>query len=383
MATSQNPNSFVLANDLLRSLGGSSAPAQQKKQEPAAPVASCRFLVDQRFPEAQYSIGGLFLYDESLAQLGNFIALLNSAKSDEPKFLLDSFCGAPPCAWNLDWYAARPPISPNRVTEILRKHIDKLLRNDCFALEFDNPFIEESLVDDFIGNSLLKTFATLPRMQVRVASDLLAEHVRKSFPKAEIVASENKVVAEEGRGNVDWYRTMAERFSRVSLHPADACDGKFLEELSKAAPAEKFEVPLNDTCSRNCEVRKDYISVLAQLRREPLNANLMGKRYEILQKLGCETASGAPPDEKSRPALLSREEFAQAYELGFRHFHVQGWKLRSEVAFFWQIFSLTLNDDPKFWHKRAATIAALSMNVSEEVPIVKTGISAFTMRKFD
>ncbi|MCD8299161.1 MAG: hypothetical protein LUD39_05330 [Opitutae bacterium] len=388
MPNPQNTNSFVLANDLLQSLGGATTtqPGTPSLSQSAATNpsrASCRFLVNPKFPDAKYSFSGLFLYDNSLLQIANFISLLNGATSPEPKFQVGMISGAPPCAWNLDWYATRQLVRPAKITETMKRYIEKLKRNDVFALEFDNPFIDDSVLDDFVGSVLLKTFATLPRLNVVVASEKLAEHVRKQFPAAAIFAQENKVIAEDGRGNVDYYCDAAKRFSRVALHPADACDVAFLEKLAASAPAEKFEIPLNDVCSRNCSVRKEYIAALARIRREPFNAKLMQERHAILQKLGSETVEKAPPAAEARPAALTRDEFARAYELGFRYFKVQAEKLRSEMAFFWQIFNLTLNDAPEVWHKRATTTAALSMNVLEETPVVKTGVGAFTMRKFD
>ncbi len=387
----EDSESFVLANDLLKSLGENSQPDSAKisSKKPdencncaaaGTPNSSCNFLLNPKFPDAKFSFGGFFLFDNSLLQLANLESICVSTGT--PKFKIESICGAPPCLWNLDWYQARTLLDGEKISTTIKNHIEKFKRNDFFVLEFDNPEISENDVEDFVGNLLLNSFSEMPKFGVAVASEALANYVKKSFPRAKVFADENKVIFDEGRGNVDYYRDSASRFEKVSLHPSDASDFEFLKKLAAAAPAEKIEIPLNDTCSRNCTARKEYLSILAKIRRAPMDGKFIQERLQIIQKLGSEDVRIEPPPRGNEPAALSKEEFLRAYELGFRNFKIRAEKLRSEIAFLWQCFSIVLNDDPEIWHKSAATLAALSMNVLEAVPVVKTGIGAFKMRKF-
>lgn len=207
-------------------------------------------LADSDFPEAKWNLGGVFLYDESLTILCDFA----QENFDRSRAVAETH-GAPPCAWTLEWYGFRPLVSPNDIAVRLKKIARKPA---AFVLNLDNPHIAESELSDAIGNTLLNYVSQMPRAAVSVASEMLAGHIRKNFPALAIRAGMNKVIAENGRGNVEYYRDAAKKYSLVAVHPDDAADPAFMKMLADEIGAEKFEITLNDSCLRRCPVRERH-----------------------------------------------------------------------------------------------------------------------------
>lgn len=366
MAQSNVPTTFVLAPGLLSP--STPPPTNAPKTKPAFPPPD--FLAAP-FPQVLWSVGGALLYDNALVEFLKFV------RSEIPTLRIREVFGAPPCAWSLDWYSTRPLVPPGDFAAAVKKIRDLQLE---FALDFDNPFIEAGTLDDVIGNTFLRSLSQLPQMNVCVASEILASHIRKAFPQAKIRAGANKVVAENGQGNADYYRRAAEKFESVTLHSADAVRPEFLEKLLADVPAAKFDIVINDTCLRNCPARREHLEVLAKIRKEPWNAAHLQRRHAILGKAACENVQATP---EVTASVFSREEWKHAYELGFRNFRIQGEKLRSEIAFFWELGNWMLSDAPEVWHKKFAFMASSVNNISVPVPPLKTGTRPFVLRKYE
>lgn len=371
MAQSNVPTTFVLAPGLLSPSSPQTADAP-KVAQPAFPPPN--FLAASAFPQVQWSLGGALLYDNALVEFLKF------KQTELPVIQVRDVFGAPPCAWTLDWYSMRPLVPPGSFSEAVKRLLEQKV---AFTLDFDNPYIDESMLNDVVGNTLLQSVAKLSGMRVNVASDALAAHIRKHFPQAQISAGANKVVAENGQGNLDYYEQALAQFQTVTLHPADAVNPEFLEQLAARVPAERCEIVINDTCLRNCPARREHLEVLAKIRKAPWDAALLQQRHAILGKAACENVSATPPTPDTIAALLSRDEWAKAYALGFRNFKIQAEKLRSEIAFFWELGNRMLSDAPDVWHKKFAFMASAVNNISIPKPVLKTGTSAFVLRKYE
>lgn len=371
MAQSNVPTTFVLAPGLLSPSAPQTDGAPKTKQAAFPPP---NFLVPPAFPEAHWSLGGALLYDNALVEFLKFV------NSEIPALRVRDAFGAPPCTWTLDWYSTRPLVPPGNFSDAVKRILEQKI---AFTLDFDNPFIEESMLTDVVGNTLLQSVAKLPKMRVNVASDLLAEHIRKAFPQAEICAGANKVIAENGQGNLEYYVQAAAKFKNVTLHPADAVNPEFLEQLATRISPEQCEIVINDTCLRCCTARKEHLEILAKIRRAPWDAALLQQRHAVLGKVGCENVSATPPNPDFIASILSREEWSRAYALGFRNFKVQAEKLRSEIAFFWELGTWMLSDAPEVWHKKFAFMASAVNNITLPTPVLKTGTRAFVLRKYE
>lgn len=335
-------------------------------------------LADSDFPEAIWNLGGVFLYDESAKLLYDF------ARENFPRrnAAIAELHGAPPCAWTLDWFQARPLISPGKIAERLKKIITVPAE---FVLALDNPCVPEELLGDAIGNTLLTFAAQMPRASVSVASETLAVHIRSKFPKLKLRAGTNKAIAENGRGNADYYRKSAENFAVVALHPDDFRNFALLENLANAGCAEKFEITVNDSCVRDCAVREQHMRVLAEIRQNPWSAELLRKRHALLAQARCEEVCGVPARAADVPqaALLPREILRKIYALGFRRFRIQAEALRSEAAFFFSAFNRLFSDKAENWHHRGLVANAMITKILEPAPALTSGLSPLGKRKYD
>lgn len=332
-------------------------------------------LADSDFPEARWNLGGLFIYDQAREILYDFVR-----QNFDGKTTIAETHGAPACAWTLDWFQARPLISPAEISKKLKAIRD---RSASFVLNFDNPHIAENTLDDTIGNALLAYTAQMPRASVAVASEPLAKHIRAKFPSLSIRAGENKVIAENGRGNVDYYENAAEKFSVVALHSDDAFNLPLLENLAKNFGAGKFEITVNDTCLRNCELREKHLSALAKIRQNPWDAVPLRERHALLAQMHCEDVIASDDAGTPRATLFSREELSSVYALGFRRFRIQAETLRSEAAFFWTAFRWFFSAKPEHWHYAGLVAAALITKIKTPVPVLPSGLEPLGKRRYD
>lgn len=332
-------------------------------------------LADTDFPEAKWNLGGAFLYDEARAVLINFAV----PSFDRPCAIAETH-GAPPCEWTLEWYQSRPLIPPGTIAEKLKTLANK---KTAFVLQFDNPHISDDSLSDTIGNTLLNYAAQIPGASVSVASEKLAEHIRKNFPTLPLRAGMNKVIAENGRGNVDYYLEAANRYKVVTLHPDDISDLSLLQKLAESADPDKFEITVNDSCLRNCPVRERHLAVLAEIRKNPWRAEPLRERHQLLAEAKCEDVSVSTAPDAPRAALLSREELKAIYALGFRRFRLQAETLRSEIAFFWSSLRWIFSAKPENWHYFGLIASSLITKIKEPVPVIPTGLSPFVKRKYD
>lgn len=332
-------------------------------------------LADTDFPDAHWNLGGAFLYDEARSVLADFAV----SNFDRPCAVAETH-GAPPCEWTLEWFQSRPLIPPGTIAEKLKALSNK---KTAFVLQLDNPYISEDSLNDAIGNTLLNYVAQIPGASVSVASERLAAHIRQHFPTISLRAGMNKVIAENGRGNVDYYVEAAKRYRVVTLHPDDIFDYELLRKLAELVGTDKFEITVNDSCLRNCPVRERHLKALAEIRKNPWKAEPLRERHQILAEAKCEDVSASTAPDAPRAALLSREDLKAIYALGFRRFRLQAETLRSEIAFFWSSLRWIFSAKPENWHYFGLIASTLITRIKEPVPVLPTGLSPFVKRKYD
>lgn len=342
---------------------------------PAAQENKLAVLADTDFPEARWNIGGVFLYDQARSVLCDFIR----ENFGKPNLIAETH-GAPPCAWTLDWFQSRALIPPGDIAATLKKLAAKPTR---FVLRLDNPYISEEMLGDAIGNTLLNYATQMPGNHVSVASERLANHIRQKFPALALRADVNKVIAENGGGNADYYIEAAKRFSVVAVHPDDISDLALLKKLAESVGAEKFEITVNDSCLRKCPCRARHLEALSKIRKNPWDAQALRERHQLLAEAKCEDVSVSSAPDAPHAALLSREELAAVYALGFRRFRIQAETLRSEISFFWSALKWLFSAKPEHWHYFGLIASSLITKVKEPVPVLPSGLAPFVKRKYD
>jgi hypothetical protein len=201
---------------------------------------------------------------------------------------------------------------------------------------FTNHLIEKADLGDYVGNSILDAIAQRPDLNgVIVTSDLLSDYIARKYPTLPQIASIVKVTLEHGGGRVDYYRRLAQRFHRVVVHPDDIRNLALLEQLDR----EKTEIIVNENCAANCKNRvRHYANSalrqrLASVKRNTAVLNAVSPASEdlwALQEIKEIMATCDAPLNKAglashrRSCNLTHDEMKAVYDLGFRHFKLQG-----------------------------------------------------------
>jgi len=174
---------------------------------------------------------------------------------------------------------------------------------------------------------------------VILASELLYGYIRERHPGLKLTASIVKVTLEDGRGEPDYYKGLAERFDSVMLHPDDVFDTALLGQLDR----DKMEIIVNENCVLNCPVRKEHYELMARQQREGLYA-----KYETTPLARHEATRCQMPlqrrDSTQRSCNMTPDELKRVYEMGFRRFKLQG-RADSPMCFLYDFFRYMLEPD--------------------------------------
>lgn len=294
--------------------------------QPPTQPPSLAFLTEQRLPQAEWHLGGAFRFDFYLQNLLDFLQ-----KQMPGLFKIASVTGAPACLWSLDWYRPRPLMNLAVYQQALE---DYARAGTGVTVAFDNPVVSEEDVRDGASNQLLRELYQRDRIRknaVCVANDRLAAHIRAELPKLPLVAHVNRAVMEPGRRTADFYNRLTEHYDLVTLHPAD-CDRP--DVIGKLKEPGRFIAVVNDSCVRNCPVRREHMSLLAQLRRKPYAAELSAGRARFIRTAKCEEVDSALL--QKRTLLLAEETMQDLAGKGICRFAVQDASLRNEGTVLWE-----------------------------------------------
>ncbi len=340
---------------------------------PEQAVENLRFLTRDYLPQASWTVGGALRFDKSLLTINNFLSQLLVVRQ------FSNVAGSPPCAWTLDWFVQRRPISFDAYCNALEAYAKQ---NVGVILVFDNPNLTEAELNDAYCMGLVQELYNRDRVRknaVCVASDALAARLRAAMPKLRIFCHLNRLVMEKGKRTAALYNKLATQYDRVCLHPADAVKPGITSALEAR---EKFDIVINDSCLRTCPVRREHISLLADMRRAPYDTTLMRRRSDLISRVACQKANPAELSQKAS-CNLTREETCNLYEAGFRSFIIQAQQFRNEMTLLWDIFHCMLDYSPEISNK-AALIASSAMaefgKASEALP---SGLRQFSFTNYE
>lgn len=257
------------------------------------------------WPDARFNVSGMFAFDDLILQ---FIDLVR--RTLECRLPIVSLHGAPAVPWNAG-RLVRHPFDLQQLPATL----DKLAARGLGChLTFTNHLLTASDLQDPAGNFLLDCIARRPDLNtVIINSDLLSQHIARRYPNLRQVASITKVVTENGRGNVAYYRELGQRFYRYVVHPDDVHDPRLLDQLDR----DQAEIIINECCNRHCALRARHYNLVAQAQKAPGHA---AQPPICLQ----------PPDppervsDTTRTCELAHSELKAIYDLGFRNLKLQG-----------------------------------------------------------
>jgi len=261
------------------------------------------------WPQVRWNVSGLCIHERVL--LNAFVLMVYRYDCPLP---IESIHGAPSVAWNSGRLTRIPPrLGPfAKITRLLnQEHIGAYLT-------FSNHRIEREHLDDPTCNQLLQIIDNGAGLNgVILASDLLYDYVRDRHSDLKLTASIVKVAMEDGRGNADYYHSLAERFDSVMLHPDDGFDLDLLDQLDR----DKTEILVNENCASSCPVRKEHYELMA-------TQQLSGRAEDAQATREHETTRCPMPsmhlDGHRRSCNFSTDELKAVYDMGYRRFKLQG-----------------------------------------------------------
>ncbi|MCR5183401.1 MAG: hypothetical protein K6B46_01700 [Opitutales bacterium] len=288
------------------------------------------------WPEAEWDVSGAFSCDRELLLFHDFFSQVYGER------LLSTVHGAPLCLWNSGRVLPKLICSPEQMRDAGLAYAKRGIPID---LTFSNHLIKGDALKDITCNALLKFVERnnpSEKNAVITASDELYEHIRKNYPRLKNVSSIVKVSVENGRGKLDYYRRLAERYDKVMIHPDDAWNYDLLEQLEDKS---RYEILINEYCVRGCKIRPLHYQTLSNL-----SINYFGyansKFEELFANNGCSNLNHLMTSEDRGTAACSIEEVKKLYEMGFRKFKLQGRGSMNAGVTIFDLLRIVLRDDP-------------------------------------
>lgn len=331
-------------------------------------IDELRFLTEDYLPEASWSVEGAFRYDKALQTVARFLRQQLGIRQ------INRVSGGPACLWNLDWHQQRPPMPLARYTELLEQYA----RMDIgVTLTLDHPFLSAEMLNDVYGNTLVQELVNRDRVRknaVCVASDLLAQELRRRYPKLPVYAHVNRLIVVEERRTASLYNRLAEQYQRVALHPVDAVKPTLFQALEKPGC---FDVTLNDICLRTCPVRREHLRLLAERRREPYEIQHHLHLRELVTRTGCLSIDHSHLQQK-RSCNLTREEAQRLDAAGFHSWQVQSQQFSNEITLLWDIFVCMFGSTPELSNKYALIVNSCMAEFGRPSFRLPSGLSLFS-----
>lgn len=318
-------------------------------------------------PEALWTVGGAFRYDRSLTAMANFFATSLGVRR------IDTVAGVPPCLWNLDYFVQRRPVPLDLYCNMLETYAQLGIG---VTLVFDNPCLTTEQLQDTYGALLVQQLYERDRIRknsVCVASDALAAKIREMYPKMKVSCHYNRLIAETQRRSAALYNRLAEQYTRVTLHPADAGKPSLWKDIEHP---ERFDIVLNDPTPRNHPLRRELLQLLAAMRVSPYDAELMRRRAELHNKVG-ETRHLAETLQRKDTCNLSRAETQALYDAGFRSFIIQQQHFRNEMTLLWDLFQCMLSYSPELINKHALIASSAMAEFGRAKETLPSGLRQF------
>jgi len=309
-------------------------------------------LVYTELPEAKWDLSGLFCFDDQFFSL--FDRFRNFHKDNEVLGIVDrpinsvieSVHGLFPVIWNGGRNSGAVALSGG--LKSLYSPSKLIEKYNSYGINVyytaSNPLIKKEHLDDESCNYLLDSLGSLNHEDngVIVSSDVLSDYIREKYPKLKQKASIVKVSVEKPHRydrDFDYYNELADRFDRVMVNPDDNLNYTLLEKMAKSGKTEKYEFLVNENCSLYCPVRDRHYLSYGNIALSGWRGmfHFYDKDEDEFYGLG-HSGSGASaicgrvnynnPDPikrtNIRSCLLTNKEVKRIYDMGFRHFKLQG-----------------------------------------------------------
>ncbi|MBR3926110.1 MAG: hypothetical protein IKJ58_05035 [Akkermansia sp.] len=268
-----------------------------------------------RWPEAEWDVSGAFAKDAVLLRFHDFC---REHLGYAPFAVVH---GSPLFRWNCGRVLSMLMRSETEINTAAAGYVKRGIPVD---LTFTNPLLREEDMKNMLGNRLLSFFAaqSIPKVRhaVIIGSEALYAHVKTNYPQLNTVSSILRITCDGGKGQLDSYLRLAERYDKVMIHPDDVFNFDLLEKLEDKG---RYELILNEYCMRNCPMRAFHYTTMAEQAFD-IDGYDTTKFYKALSRNGCSSTNAMLADPAVGVAALTTPEIDRLYEMGFRKFKLQG-----------------------------------------------------------
>lgn len=297
-------------------------------------VKSTNNIYNEDWAEAQWDVSGLFANDRELVYFHDYFFKNYHYK---PFSLVH---GAPLITWNSGRVLPHLLRTRDEIEMCIKSWVERQVAMD---LTFSNPYLLEKHLEDEQGNSLLEVAQRINptrRNGVIMSSNLLYDYVKKKYPSLKTISSILKVTMERGNGKVDYYKRLAESYDKVMIHPNDNVNFDLLAQLEDKS---KYEILINENCSRQCVLRRTHYDSLSKTALDFLGYS--DNFEELRSKNTCADVNILLGNSAQCTTQLSRDELKTLYDMGFRKFKVQGRGLDNSGGQILDLLRFTLRRD--------------------------------------
>ena len=268
-----------------------------------------------RWPEAEWDVSGAFAKDAVLLRFYDF------CKKQLGYAPFAVVHGSPLFHWNCGRVLSMLQRTDHEINTAAAEYVKRGIPVD---LTFTNVNLKEADMKNMLGNRLLRFFAErcTPAMQhaVIIGSDALYDHVKTNYPKLNTVSSILRITCDGGKGKLDSYLRLAEKYDKVMIHPDDVFNYNLLEKLEDK---DRYELILNEYCMRSCPIRAFHYTTMAEQAFD-IDGYDTTRFNKALSRNGCRNLPAMLTRPEVGVAALTTPEIQHLYDMGFRKFKLQG-----------------------------------------------------------
>lgn len=245
----------------------------------------------------------LFCNDETMFRL------INACKDMNITLPIKQVYGSVKCSWNGGRSSKIRDFDENYISSVIRQYNENGI--GC-SFTFTNYHITEDMLGDSVGNKILEIASEYDNNYVIVSSDILADYIRKNYPKIKLESSLLKPTYEcPGYTETpEYYDNLCMKFDKVVLRPELGQDLKFLKKLKYK---NKIELLVNSNCVYKCPFSiKHYDRAIGLENDEiPKNTVMCNERFYN-------------PVSMHKNNFLSNKEIDRIIKMGFSNFKLNG-----------------------------------------------------------
>ncbi len=252
---------------------------------------------------------------------------------------IEAIHGAPPVPWNAGRVMQRP-VNQNSLANAMR--LVEAAGIGYFPT-FTNHLLEDGDLGNPTCNFILETIAAKPDLNgVIVVSDKLSDYIHRRYPNLRQVASVIKATLEGGLRKPQYYNELGNRFYRYVVDPDDSRDLKLMDQLDR----DKAEIMLNESCVAFCPDRARHYQAYARLQRAIGTPDQQAAQAEADRiRASCRSPMSVNlAGHNERSCNMERSEVKALYDMGFRHFKLQG-RLDDPFTFSYDLVRFLLEPD--------------------------------------